>query len=569
MSSEFFAFEIIFYFRRNFSIMTTATTLHAPRQQALQSAVRLQGPMLPGFEQILTPEALAFVVALQRKFNHTRKVLLLERDRLQQRIDQGWKPGFLPETKHIRESAWQVEPVPADLQDRRVEITGPVDRKMIINALNSGASVFMADFEDSNAPTWYNTIQGQINLYDAIRSNIRYQQPDTGREYTLNNSTATLMVRPRGWHLPEKHLLIDDEPASASLVDFGLYFFHNARTLMEKGSGPYFYLPKLESYREARLWNEVFVFAQEYCHLPQGTIKATVLVETILATFQLHEILWELRHHSAGMNCGRWDYIFSFIKKFRNIPGHIFPDRSQVTMTVPFMRAYSQLVIKTCHERGAHAIGGMAAQIPVKNDPIANSTALEKVKADKLREVRDGHDGTWVAHPGLVPIAMDIFKAHMPEQNQLQRTREDFHCTAEELLQVPRGTITEEGVRSNIHVGILYLESWLSGNGAAAIHHLMEDAATAEISRTQLWQWLHNRVQLTNGQILNHDLYEQWRDDEIEKIRQTVGCLAYQQGQYVQAVCLFNKLVVQPDFENFLTLSAYDLILAQDAATCV
>ncbi|HEY0609024.1 MAG TPA: malate synthase A [Chitinophaga sp.] len=540
--------------------MTNSTLI--PERHLVHDAVEINGPLPPSYQNILTPDALTFLVALQRQFNPTRKKLLIDREQLQLRIDNGWTPHFLPETTSIREGKWRVNPAPPDLQDRRVEITGPVDRKMIINALNSGAKIFMADFEDSNAPNWDNTIEGQINLRDAINGIISYTNAENGKVYVLAEKTATLMVRPRGWHLVEKHLLIDHEPASASLVDFGLFFFHNARTLLEKGSGPYFYLPKLEHYKEARLWNEVFLFAQNYCGIPSGTIKATVLVETILAPFQLHEILWELREHSAGMNCGRWDYIFSFIKKFKTIPNHIFPDRSQVTMTVPFMRAYTQLVIKTCHEREAHAIGGMAAQIPVKNNPAVNEAALEKVKADKLREVQDGHDGTWVAHPGLVQVAMEIFDKYMPEANQLSRKREDFHCSEEALLQVPEGTITEAGIRSNINVGILYLESWLRGNGAAAIHNLMEDAATAEISRTQIWQWLHYGAKLADGRVFDYGLYEGLRDDEIEQIQQTVGCLQYQQGYYVQAICLFNRLVVQEKFEEFLTLSAYDIILS-------
>ncbi|THU38351.1 malate synthase A [Niastella caeni] len=523
----------------------------------------IQAPQPTAYNSILTPGALQFLTELQRRFNQARKIVLMERATIQHQINHGWKPQFLPETAAIRNSKWTVAPVPADLRDRRVEITGPVERKMIINALNSGASIFMADFEDSHTPTWDNTIQGQINLKDAINRTISYVN-ENGKEYRLQEKVATLMVRPRGWHLTEKHILIDGEPASASLVDFGLYFYHNAKTLIENGTGPYFYLPKMESYKEARLWNDVFVFAQDYCGIPQGTIKATVLVETILATFQLHEILWVLSDHSAGMNCGRWDYIFSFIKKFRNIPGHIFPDRSQVTMTVPCMRAYTQLVIQTCHQRGAHAIGGMAAQIPIKNNAKANEIALEKVKADKLREVTDGHDGTWVAHPGLVPVALEIFNTHMATPNQLHRTREDFYCTEATLLHIPEGTITEEGIRTNISVGILYMESWLRGNGAAAINNLMEDAATAEICRTQLWQWLHEESQLADGRLFNQALYEDWRDEEIEKIRQTVGSLQYQQGQFVQAICLFNRLVVNEAFEEFLTIPAYDAILSNN-----
>lgn len=531
--------------------------------QTSGTAWHIAASLPAAYQNILTDDALQFLVELQRRFRQARKIILQERASIQHQIDHGWKPHFLPETKAIRESSWVIAPVPADLLDRRVEITGPVERKMIINALNSGASIFMADFEDSNTPTWHNTIQGQINLKDAINRTIRYIN-DNGKEYHLHEKTATLMVRPRGWHLTEKHIIIDGEPVSASLVDFGLYFYHNAKTLLQQGTGPYFYLPKLESYKEARLWNNVFVFAQDYCGIPRGTIKATVLVETILAAFQLHEILWELKDHSAGMNCGRWDYIFSFIKKFKNIPGYVFPDRSQVTMTVPFMRAYTQLVIQTCHQRQAHAIGGMAAQIPVKNNDAANEIAFEKVKADKLREVNDGHDGTWVAHPGLVPVVLEIFNEHMPLANQLHRKREDVHCTEADLLQVPAGTITEEGIRSNINIGILYMESWLHGNGAAAIYNCMEDVATAEISRTQLWQWLHDHARLADGRLFTQALYEDWRDEEIEKIKQTVGSSQYQQGQFVQAICLFNRLVVNETFEEFLTLSAYDTILSNN-----
>lgn len=524
----------------------------------------IKAPYEPSFERILSTDALAFLVQLHRHFNPRRKKLLLQREEVQEKIDQGWKPEFLEETRHIREGEWKVEELPHDLLDRRVEITGPVERKMIINALNSGAKVFMADFEDSNAPSWENNIQGQLNLTHAIERTISYTNPDTLKEYRLNEKVATLIVRPRGWHLQEKHILIDGEPASASLVDFGLYFFHNAIRLMQNGSAPYFYLPKMESYLEARLWNDVFVFAQDYIGIARKTIKATVLIETILASFQLHEILWELKDHAAGLNCGRWDYIFSFIKKFRNQAGSVFPDRSQVTMTAPFMRAYTQLVVKTCHRRGALAIGGMAAQIPVKNNLAANKAALAKVQADKLREVQDGHDGTWVAHPGLVEVAMEVFDVYMPARNQLRVKRDDFDATAEELLQVPQGTITQEGISSNISVGILYLESWLRGQGAAAINNLMEDAATAEISRTQVWQWLHNNAKLSDGRTFDYELYTDLLDEEIINIRETVGNDQYQKGQFVQAICLFNRLVVQPEFEEFLTLSAYNLILSND-----
>jgi malate synthase len=520
----------------------------------------IKAPFRADFATILTKEALYFIRALHLRFNPHRQKLLQERVSVQEKINAGWKPGFLPETAIIRDSEWRIPALPPDLLDRRVEITGPVDRKMIINAMNSGANVFMADLEDSNSPTWDNTLNGQINLYDAVRKTIAYTH-ENGKEYKLNEKTATLFVRPRGWHLDEKHVEINDEPVCASLFDFGLYFFHNAKTLLTNGSGPYFYLPKLENYMEARLWDDVFVFAQNYCGVPYGSIKATVLIETILASFQLQEIIWELKDHSAGLNCGRWDYIFSFIKKFRNMPGHVFPDRSQVTMTVPFMRAYTQLVVQSCHKRGAPAIGGMAAQIPVKNDDQANTEALEKVKADKLREVKDGHDGTWVAHPGLVALAKQVFDEHMKTPNQIHHKRHDFVCTEQELLAVPRGTITEKGLRHNINVGILYLESWLRGHGAAAIYHLMEDAATAEICRTQVWQWIRSKAQLDDGREINLALYEDLRDDEIETIKQSAGSQAYQDGMYVQAICLFNKLVVQDGWEDFLTLSAYDLIV--------
>jgi malate synthase len=413
-------------------------------------------------------------------------------------------------------------------------------------------------------------IGGQINLRDAINKTISFQNTENGKQYLLNEKTATLFVRPRGWHLTEKHIELDGEPISASLVDFGLYFFHNAKALLQNGAGPYFYLPKLESYNEARLWNDVFVFSQNYCGIPQGTIKATVLVETILASFQLHEILWELKDHSAGLNCGRWDYIFSFIKKFRNVPHHVFPDRAQVTMTVPFMRAYTQLVIKTCHNRGAHAIGGMAAQIPIRGNESANEAALEKVKIDKIREVKDGHDGTWVAHPGLVSLAKAVFDEYMVTPNQIHVKREDFNCTETELLQVPEGSITEAGLRHNINVGILYLESWLRGNGAAALYNMMEDAATAEICRTQIWQWIRSKAKLNDNREINLTLYIDFRDDEIENIKNTVGSKMYQEGQYVQAICIFNKLVVQDKWEDFLTLPAYDLILSNyDKKICV
>ncbi|HMT20774.1 MAG TPA: malate synthase A, partial [Promineifilum sp.] len=456
-----------------------------------QNGIEIRGDMMPGFDEILTPEALAFIAELQRTFNGRRLDLLQRRTERQKAIDAGEMPDFLPQTAEIRSADWTVAPIPPDLQDRRVEITGPVDRKMVINALNSGANVYMADFEDSHSPTWAATIEGQINLRDAVRRTITFTSPE-GKAYKLNERTAVLLARPRGWHLSEKHVLVDDAPMSASLFDFGLYFFHNAQELLRRETGPYFYLPKLESHLEARLWNDVFVMAQERLGLPVGTIRATVLIENILATFEMDEILWELRDHSAGLNCGRWDYIFSAIRKFQKHPDLYLPDRAQVTMTTPFMRAYSQLVIRTCHRRNVHAMGGMAAQIPIKSDPEANEAALAKVRADKEREAKDGHDGTWVAHPGLVAIAREIFDKYMPTPNQIHRKREDVHVTVADLLAISTGTITSAGLRTNVDVGIRYMAAWLSGNGCVPIYNLMEDAATAEISRSQIWQWLHN-----------------------------------------------------------------------------
>lgn len=534
-------------------------------QTAFNSTTKLSdlyvsGAITPAFEEILTPGALQFLIALQERFNEGREVLLEKRAIRQSELDKGSMPDFLPETAAIRTADWEVAPIPADLLDRRVEITGPVDRKMVINALNSGAKVFMADFEDSNTPNWENTIQGQINLRDAIRRTITFENKKKGKFYQLNEKTATLMVRPRGWHLEEKHLKYQGKNLSGSLVDFGLFFFHNAKTLIEKGSGPYFYLPKMESHLEARLWNDVFVFAQDYLDIPQRTIKATVLIETILASFELNEILFELRDHSAGLNCGRWDYIFSFIKKFKKLPGFVMPDRSQIGMTVPFMKAYAQLVIKTCHRRGVHAMGGMAAQIPIKNDPEANEKAINKVKADKLREVKEGHDGTWVAHPGLVNTAMEIFDEYMPTKNQIFNKRADIAITASDLVTVPEGTITEVGVRKNINVGILYIESWLRGNGAAAIYHLMEDAATAEISRTQVWQWIKTGAIMDDGRTVSIGLYEKLLKDEIDNIKSYVGEAYFKSGRFNEAIALFDQLVRQDEFIEFLTLPAYDKI---------
>lgn len=518
------------------------------------------GPQDNLSNKVLSPEALDFITALQLRFNARRLELLEARHARQKRLDAGELPQFLPETAEIRAATWQIAPVPSPLQDRRVEITGPTERKMVINALNSGAKIFMADFEDSLAPSWENVIQGQENLADAIRGTIRYEDPQNGKTYQLKPETAVLLVRPRGLHLEERHLTLDGQAFSGSLFDFGLYFFHNAQALQERGWGPYFYLPKLESHLEARWWNDVFVFAQDYLNIAQGTIKATVLIETILAAFELDEILWELREHAAGLNCGRWDYIFSVIKKFSKRSDFVLPDRAQVTMTSPFMRAYSLRVIQVCHRRGAHAIGGMAAQIPIKNDPEANEAALAKVRADKLREVSDGHDGTWVAHPGLVPIALEIFNEHMPQPNQVSRQREALNIREADLLEMQTGTITEAGVRLNINVSLLYLENWLRGNGCVAIYNLMEDAATAEISRSQLWQWLRTGVTLAEGQTFSPALYFQFKTEELAKIRTMIGAETFEAGRFDTAAELLDQLVTATDFQEFLTLPAYQLL---------
>lgn len=523
-------------------------------------ALQIKGSLSEAFEQILTPDTLEFLVALHERFNTTRKDLLQQRAVRQKALDEGQLPDFLEGTKHIRESEWTVAPIPKDLQDRRVEITGPVDRKMIINALNSGAKIFMADLEDSNTPSWQNCIEGQINLCDAVNGTISFVNPENGKQYRLNDQIATLLVRPRGWHLEEKHLVFEEQPMSGSLVDFGLYFFHNAKTLLDKGSGPYFYLPKIENHLEARLWNDVFVFAQDYLSIPQGSIKATVLIETILATFELNEILYELKDHSAGLNCGRWDYIFSYIKKLSRHPAFILPDRSKVTMNTPLMSNYSQLVIQTCHRRGVHAMGGMAAFIPIKNDVVANERAIEKVRQDKLTEVKNGHDGTWVAHPGLVQVAMDIFDTYMSTPNQISNKRLDFTTTAAELIEPVVGTITEEGLALNIRVGILYLESWLRGIGAAAIYNLMEDAATAEISRAQVWQWIHHQAKLEDGRTITYELYKAMLPAEIQKIKDYVGTTNYENGRFEEAIALFDQLIKTKEFSEFLTIPAYELI---------
>jgi malate synthase len=549
--------SLIAVFRNIFAATSTATYM-VTATEAIEG-VEITGTSKAGYGSILTPDALRFVAGLQRRFNARRLELLARRQDRQREIDGGKLPDFLPETAHIRQSEWTVAPLPADIMDRRVEITGPVERKMVINALNSGAKVFMADFEDSNSPCWTNNLDGQINLRDAIRRTISYTN-EAGREYRLNEQTATLFVRPRGWHLVEKGLLIDGAPASGSLFDFGLYFFHNAHELLARGTAPYFYLPKMESHLEARLWNDVFVHAQQELGIAQGTIRATVLIETILATFELHEILWELRDHSAGLNCGRWDYIFSFIKRLRNRSGAVLPDRDQVTMAVPFTDAYSRLVIQTCHRRNVHAMGGMAAFIPIKNDPQANEAAIAKVRADKEREARNGHDGTWVAHPGLVSVAMEVFNAIMPTPNQIHVKREADVIMADQLLEVPKGTVTEAGVRKNINVAILYIESWLRGNGAAAIYNLMEDAATAEISRTQIWQWINNGTVMNNGTPVTLSLVRDWIPQELAKIKVYVGDDAYAKGQFPLATKLFDRLISAREFEEFLTLGAYDHI---------
>jgi malate synthase len=523
-------------------------------------SIQITGRISPEFQEILSQEALEFVANLSRAFRERRNELLQRRYERQARIDEGEMPSFLKETHKIRSSNWRIASVPADLQDRRVEITGPTDRKMVINALNSGASAFMTDFEDSNAPTWDNMIEGQINLRDAVRRTISYTRED-GKLYQLNEKTAVLIVRPRGWHLDERHMLVDGKPVPAGIFDFGLYFFHNARELLSRNTGPYFYLPKMESHLEARLWNDIFVMAQNELAIPQRSIKATVLIETILAAFEVDEILWELRDHMAGLNCGRWDYIFSFIKKFSKHPQFVMPDRSMVTMTADFMRAYSLLVIKTCHRRGAHAMGGMAAQIPIKNDIEANDIAFAKVRADKEREARDGHDGTWVAHPGLVPVAKEIFDRYMPQANQIaEKSQKDLNVTAQDLIRVPQGVITEKGLRWNLKVGIQYLESWLRGNGCVPLYNLMEDAATAEISRAQVWQWLHHGAKLEDGRTVTLDLYQQMFEEEMDAIREEVGNEAFSTGRFPDAAKLFDEMIRKDEFTEFLTLPAYELI---------
>ena len=511
------------------------------------------------WDEILSDDALGFAAALHKEFNARRLELLAAREERKARLDAGELPDFLPETREIRESDWTVAPIPPDLLDRRVEITGPVDRKMIINALNSGANVFMADFEDANAPTWANCVEGQLNLRDAVRRTISF---DSGtKHYQLAAKTATLLVRPRGWHLEEKHVFVDGEPISASIFDFAVYFFHNANELIARGSGPYFYLPKMESHLEARLWNDVFVRAQEELGIPNGTIRATVLIETILASFEMHEILYELRDHSAGLNCGRWDYIFSFIKKLRSRPELMTPDRVSITMDKAFLAAYVDLLIQTCHRRGIHAMGGMAAQIPIKDDPAANDAATKKVEADKLREVRAGHDGTWVAHPGLVAVAKNVFDAHMPQPNQIDNKREDVRITRDDMLRMHEGAITEKGLRQNVSVGIQYLAAWLGGSGAVPLYNLMEDAATAEISRTQIWQWIRHGAKLDDGRRVDAELYRRIRDEELASLAD--------RPLIHRAARIFDELILANELADFLTLPAYEELLALESGQAI
>lgn len=519
--------------------------------------VEIIGEQKDTFKDILSSEALVFITNLVDKFNTRILELLQEREKRQLRIQNGETPNFLDSTKSIRSGDWKVASIPDDLLDRRVEITGPTDRKMVINALNSGASVFMADFEDSNSPTWSNLIEGQINLFDAVRKTITFTN-DAGKFYQLKDKIAVLLVRPRGLHLPEFHFHVDGKPIQGCLLDFGLYFFHNAKYLLEHGSGSYFYLPKLQSHLEARLWNDVFVFAQQELGIPQGSIRATVLIEHILASFEMDEILYELRDHSAGLNCGRWDYIFSFIKTFKNRPDYLIPDRDQVTMTTHFMESYVKLLIQTCHKRGIHAMGGMAAQIPIKNNDELNNTALEKVRQDKLREVKAGHDGTWVAHPGLVDIAKKVFDEFMPEQNQITKKLEPVNITQADLIKKPAGTITEAGVRKNVNVGIQYLATWLSGNGCVPIYNLMEDAATAEICRTQLWQWVNNKATTDKSIVITPEYFKTIVKEEREKITDLMG------NSFIEkidlAINLFDKLTLSEKYSEFLTLEAYQYI---------
>jgi len=522
--------------------------------------VELSGAVVERAGEVLTPLALQLLASLHRRFNARRLELLAARAHRQALIDQGAMPEFPVASAGLRAADWRVAPVPADLADRRVEITGPVDRKMIINALNAPVRAFMADFEDSCSPTWENIIRGQVNLADAVRRTISYEDPATGKVYRLAQRTATLIVRPRGWHLPEKHVHINGETVSGALFDFALFLANNHEALARRGTGPYFYLPKLESHLESRLWNEVFVAAQDALGMPRGTIKATVLIETILAAFEMDEILFELREHSAGLNCGRWDYIFSFIKKFRNRPDFLLPDRATVTMERPFLKSYVDLLIKTCHRRGAHAMGGMAAQIPIRDDPAANAAAMARVREDKLREARAGHDGTWIAHPGLADIAREAFDAVMPGPNQLGVLRTEVAVSARDLLAVPDGAITEEGLRACIRVGVQYLESWLRGQGCVPLYHLMEDAATAEICRAQLWQWLRHGARTSDGRPVTVERFDALLSAELDRIHDEVGAARLTHGVFPTAARLFEQMTKSESFDEFLTLPAYELL---------
>jgi malate synthase len=522
--------------------------------------VEISGAHVARTEEVLTPLALQLLASLHRRFNGRRLDLLAARARRQALLDDGALPEFLSATAPLRAAEWRIAPVPADLQDRRVEITGPVDRKMIINALNAPVSAFMADFEDSCSPTWENVIRGQLNLADAVRRTISYEDPATAKVYRLGEHTATLIVRPRGWHLPEKHVRINGETVSGALFDFALFLANNHEALAARGTGPYFYLPKLESHLEARLWNEVFVAAQDALGMARGTIKATVLIETILAAFEMDEILYELREHSAGLNCGRWDYIFSFIKKFRNRPDFLLPDRASVTMERHFLKSYVDLLIRTCHRRGAHAMGGMAAQIPIRDDRQANEAAMARVRADKQREARAGHDGTWIAHPGLATLAREAFDALMPGPNQLGVLREDVKVSARDLLTVPDGEITEQGLRGCIRVGVQYLESWLRGNGCVPLYHLMEDAATAEICRSQLWQWLHHGARTSDGVPVSVERFDRLLGEELDRIHDEVGAQRLTSGVFPSAARLFEQMTKSETFDEFLTLPAYELL---------
>ncbi|MFO1495114.1 MAG: malate synthase A [Lysobacterales bacterium] len=523
--------------------------------------LRIDAPPVADAARILTPEALRFLEDVCSRFEPERQRLLAARLERQARINAGELPDFLPHTAAIRAAEWKVAAIPHDLWDRRVEITGPVDRKMIVNALNSGAKTFMADFEDSNAPSWANQIGGQGNLYDAIRRQIDFISPE-GKPYRLKGETATLIVRPRGWHLDEAHVTLDGAPISGSLFDFALFLFHNAQELIARGSGPYFYLPKLESHLEARLWNLVIDHCETALRLPRGAVKVTVLIETLLGAFEMDEILYELREHIVGLNCGRWDYIFSYIRTFQTDPTRVLPERAQVTMAQGFLKAYSQLLIKTCHRRGAFAMGGMAAQIPIKNDPAANEAALAKVRADKEREAGDGHDGTWVAHPGLVPVAMEIFDCHMPEANQLGKLREDVQITRDDLIRPQQGSISEAGVRLNMNIGLQYIGSWFSGNGCVPIHNLMEDAATAEISRAQLWQWVRTGARLDDGRSIDAAKVEQWLKEEVLKLK--AGNHPLSNADLDAAADILQQLALAERFERFLTLPAYGLLLQRE-----